>query len=370
MSALSISKLESQLLDNVFPKNQREMQGSQFDLPVMAGTPVQTALQAAQKQMTQYAFRDFVDYFMQLEQRARNYSAMQKAMNPASSSPLVSAGLQLNIEVERFQGVASSELNSAQPVVVQKLQTEQGLASRIEIRTPEVQSDGSVSYSITVIKLAVEMGQLQTSAGGAQGGQTGQLPMAAGSGSVSATFTDFLDKPRFSETAGTAVWDYTTDNAMALMKEQERVDGWIEEQARQAHLEAAYQVMAFLQGQKVGMAFELSKEERELVANALDMSPDEVTRKALINFIKRKRIEMEMLRKELQERQVAAEMAHTLAALQEKLDKLINEFDQMQKELEKNEHVDVEKLRQLMANFDATNLALSALNTMNILGPV
>lgn len=169
MSALSISKLESQLLDSVFPKNQREMLAGQFDLPVMAGSPAQTALQAAQKQMTQYAFRDFVDYFVQLEQRARNYSAMQKAINPGSTSPLVSAGMQLNIQVERFQGVAASEVSGAQPVVVQKLQTEQGLASRIEIRTPEVQSDGSVSYSITVIKLAVEMGQLQTSAGGRSG---------------------------------------------------------------------------------------------------------------------------------------------------------------------------------------------------------
>lgn len=152
------------------------------------------------------------------------------------------------------------------------------------------------------------------------------------------------------------------------MEEQERLDGWAEEQARQAQLEAAYQVMAFLQGQKIGMAFELTKDERELIANALNMSPDEVTRKALINFIKRKRIELEMLRKELQERQVAAEMAHTIAELQDKVDKLINEFDQMQQELEKNEHVDVEKLRQLMANVDATNLALTSLVTMGTMG--
>lgn len=360
MSSLSLSALEKQLMDNIFALTGGGRAQGAAGLDEGAGEvpqlSVMSAFQQSQAMMVGYAFQDFVHYFMRLDTIARASAAQRADAAPPVSGPLVAAPLHLDLRVERYQQVASDELSGSQPVTVQKQQSDTGAASRIEIRTPELHSDGTVSYAVTVVKLAVNLADVVPQQFDPAHSQTvGLPPIAAASGTAGQNFQQFLDQPSYAGPAET-LWEYETDDAMDLIEEQKRLDDWAADVHLRNLIEAAYKVLKYLQAQEIDAMFKLTQEERALVDQALSAPSDKVASKALLKFLKKKRVELEMARKEIHERQLAAQEAHKIAAAQDKLQRLINVFERLEQNL-KQDKIDPKVLQGLLKDLDKVNLA-------------
>lgn len=292
---MSISRLESQLLQQV---ESARMEGS-----------TAPSLTPTQRHLVQYAFRDFVNFFLQLEQlaEAARKQKMQAMASPsATPATLTTTALHLDIRVEAYE----TESAPTQPVTVHKLQNESGQASLIQVYLPKTDLNGAVSYQVTTLKLAVSLDTLAQTPEMAQGGQTGLLTPVESGGSAGDSLQDFLNRSPHSQTAGHSVWAYQHEDALDLLHEEARLQDWKEQQHLQALIEAAYEIMGYLGSGELQAAFGMSEEEKELMANALERDPAEVAQAVLKSFIRKKRMELEMLRKELKERQEIEEAKH------------------------------------------------------------
>lgn len=345
MNTLSLTGLEKQLLVQVFSNTATDDPNTLDQLQ---------GLQKTQSTMVSYAFRDFVDYFLKLDALAKAAAKAQAQTLPPGSGPLYAAPLHLDLRIERYQQLAPAEVDDTQPVSVHKLVNDDGVASRIEICTPELQADGSLSYAITVIKLAVSTRLEGQTATAVASGSAGQPPVAAAGGTAGGHLQDFLDQGDY-QGPSEAVWDYVNEDAMDLLEEQERQDQIVAELKFRQVMAAAYAVLAYIQKTERNAFFDLNEDEQKLVAQATSGDPRQVSHQALLRFIKKKRVELEMARKEIQQKLQATQDAHKIAQAQAALNRLINAFEQVQQLLEKNQTVDPQMFSELMAAFDAAN---------------
>ncbi|MGV3523162.1 MAG: hypothetical protein ACO1RX_03000 [Candidatus Sericytochromatia bacterium] len=361
MSSLSVSRLEQQMVDRIF----------QADPGVQEAIQAETGLSSSQETLARFAFKDFVSYFLHLQQVAQQAKSQPQHLQTDAPKPLSTLSMQLKIEIERYKDVSADEVSGGQPVTVQKMQTDEGAASRIEIRTPQIQSDGSTGYTITVVKLSLQTGDVAFSPmTSTRSGQTGRLSLAEGAGQVggSQQIQDFLDKPRYSNAVGTSLWE-VSHNASALFDQETREDSWASQEQMQSLIQAAYAVLTQLQTREIGSSFRMTKEEREFFEGALDNAPDQVVRQALTRFIQKKRAELDMLRKKIQEQQQQAAEEHQIqqsdSATQSALEAEEKRLEQVMELLQKMADMvgydisgsDVENLRNAMASVDQTNLA-------------
>lgn len=315
MANLSVTGLENQLLDQVFQKR-NSANGS---------------LSQRQRTLVQYAFRDFVNYFLKLDRQAQ--SAIQQA-NPTlpQNTVLSTTGLHLDIRMEAYD--TNKIQAQGQPVSVHKQEDINGAATCIEVYTPETDANGATTYHVTAIKLAVSLNQVAQNPEPGNSTQVTQVSNTTGSGSSGDGLQDFLNRSPQSGSAGVEFWHYHNDDAMELLEEEERLQDWRDEQHLQELIAAAYEILSYLQSMKIKAAFDMTEEEKETMLNALQNDPAEVAQKVLQQFIKKKRLELEMLRKELKDRQEATEHAHQINHLQAQFERLLNFYDHAQKLLE------------------------------------
>lgn len=347
MTNLSVSRLESQLLQQV---ESARAEG--------AHAP---ALTPTQRNMVQYAFRDFVNYFLQLEYLAEAARRQRQAANaPAFSSgapvSLTSTDLHLKIQVAAYEVPAEGVSAQGQPVTVQKFADENRRASLIQIYTPFNNAAGITSYQVTSVQLALTMEQVSPDPSLASGGQTGQIPAAEASGSAGDSLQQFFDGA--AQAGAETLWSYENLDAMDLLEEEERLEEWKAQQHMQALIEAAYKVMAYMNTQELQVAFGMSEEDKALMMNALNNDPAEVAQAVLKSFIRKRRVELDMLRKEIKERQDLEEAKHKLEKVPPQFERILNFFDKTERMLD-TQKFDKNALRNMMNALDQLNQSLS-----------
>lgn len=348
MAQLSVTGLEQQIL-------------SQFETAQAPG------ISARQQQRIQYAFRDFVDYFLTLQSQAETAlriqqdSAQNTPIGTQETAALQGVALHLNVQMERYtRPAAETDENpiEANSVQVQQYQAENLMARRIEVVTPQQLGDGTLGYAVTVIELVVEARTYGQQPPAANGGQVSSLPIAAASATTGQGLQNFLNGSPEEAQNAEVLMQYEDQNAMNIVEAEEQWQALQQEKHLKALMQAMYQLMTYLQIQEYETAFGLSEEESKLLREALERDPAEVVQEALIQFIKKKRIELEMLRKEIQQRLAIQEQSAQKATLFAQLERLINFYGKSQKALEKKK-IDVEKLKQLIGAIEQLNKVLS-----------
>lgn len=309
MPGLSVSGLENKLIENVFKNSRLSSAGLQGDAAIGAMNTAEL--------LTRYAFKDFVAYFVKLEQLAQSRRQQQlqaisplTGATPASTafSPLKSVSLHLDISIDSFKNVAAEDVHDGQPVNVHEVSTAAGKARDIEIRIPQLQADGSVSYSVSVIHLAVTPSQLDQTTEAGQSGQSGDWSLAAAAGSAGEG-DDFYSKMVTGSCVGTTVWQYSNDDAMSLVENEKKQSALQAEQAMAALIEAASNIVKYLNSIQINTAFHLNKEESELVQEALEKGSDLVVNQRLLQVFKDKKRLLEKFEKELKKHQEELEKA-------------------------------------------------------------
>jgi hypothetical protein len=354
MVQLSVSGLENQILDNL--------------------SSVSSASNKSQNTQVQYAFRDFVNYFLELQSQAeiaarlkqasQPQAGLLQATSPKESPALQAAALHLNVQMERHQ-VDDIESFNGQNVRVTQLKTDQGLARRIEVITPQDMGNGTLSYAVTVIKLAVQT-NLGSTPTVAQTAQVSSLPIAQASASSGGQLQDFLNRSPYAK-PGEALMEYEEDNAMNLLKAEAQWRDLQQEKHVQALINAALELVNYLQEQEYRAAFGLNKDELDLIKKALEKDPAEVGQAALVQFIKKKRIALEMLRKELQQRMELQEQSAQTAAAFAQVERMQNFYNGAKKVLEVQQ-IEKGKLQQLMGVLEQLNMSLSQQDISPIAG--
>ncbi|MBT9548503.1 MAG: hypothetical protein IV090_24125 [Candidatus Sericytochromatia bacterium] len=351
MTNLSISRLESQLLQQV-----EAARGEGLSSPSLTPT---------QRNMVQYAFRDFVSYFLQLEylaEAARKQKQVTMPPPPSSSGGAVSLSttdLHLKIQVAAYEVPADVMPAQGQPVTVKKYADESSRASLIEIFTPVINAAGVTSYQVTAVKLALSMEQLSPDPSLASGGQVGLIPAAEASGSAGDSLQQFFERATDPQAQAQAQpqWSYENEDALALLEEEERLQKWAAEQHMDALIEAAYKIMAYMNANELQVAFGMSEEDKALMMNALNNDPAEVAQAVLKSFIRKRRVELDMLRKEIKERQDLEEAKHKLEKVPPQFEKILNFFDKTERMLD-TQKFDKNALRNMMNALDQLNESL------------
>lgn len=358
MAQLSVTGLEQQIL-------------SQFETAQSSG------ISARQQQHIQFAFRDFVDYFLTLQSQAETALRIQQDSAQNTASPQAPAALQgvalhLNVQMERYTRPATDADDTpvqANHVKVSQYEAENLMARRIEVVTPQQLGDGTLGYAVTVIELVVEARTYGQQPPVANGGQVSSLPIAAASATTGQSLQNFLNgSPEEAEHAE-VLMQYEDQDAMNMVEAEDQWQALQQERHLKALMQAMYQLMAYLQVQEYETAFGLSEEETKLLREALERDPAEVVQAALIQFIKKKRIELEMLRKEIQQRLAIQQKSAQSATVFAQLERLINFYSKSQKALEKKK-IDVEKLKQLMGAIEQLNKALSQSEAPTSIGDI
>lgn len=358
MAQLSVTGLEQQIL-------------SQFETAQSSG------ISARQQQHIQFAFRDFVDYFLTLQSQAETALRIQQDSAQNTASPQAPAALQgvalhLNVQMERYTRPATDADDTpvqANHVKVSQYEAENLMARRIEVVTPQQLGDGTLGYAVTVIELVVEARTYGQQPPVANGGQVSSLPIAAASATTGQSLQNFLNgSPEEAEHAE-VLMQYEDQDAMNMVEAEDQWQALQQEKHLKALMQAMYQLMAYLQVQEYETAFGLSEEETKLLREALERDPAEVVQAALIQFIKKKRIELEMLRKEIQQRLAIQQQSAQSATVFAQLERLINFYSKSQKALEKKK-IDVEKLKQLMGAIEQLNKALSQSEAPTSIGDI
>lgn len=342
MTNLSVSRLESQLLEQVTQVGQ-----------VNNGRTAM--MDPTKRHMLQYAFRDFVAYFLELDQRAQA-QARQNKPQVVNGVALTTTALHLNIQVTAYDVPEAS--NQGQPLSVHKYENDQGQARLIQLYSSRMNDDGTMSYQVTVIKLAVSLENVAPSPEVGQGSQVGQIPAAEAGGSAGDSLQDFLNRSPYSQTAGTAVWSYQTDDALDLLQEEERLQTWAQEQHMQELIEAAYKIIAYMNANDLEVAFNMDEQDKAIMMNALNNDPAEVAQAVLKSFIRKKRVELDMLRKEIKERQEIEEAKHKLEKVPPQFERILNFFDKVERMLD-TQKFDKNALRNMMNALDQLNESLN-----------
>jgi len=311
----------------------------------------------SQKELVEYAFKDFVNYFLRLQQEAETAARLNAQSNP-QQGPLYASHLHLNVSLEKFAAEDVSAFN-AQGVQVSQLKTEAGFASRIEILSQQTLGDGTISYAVTVLKLAIEMENVSPVLSPMSSTQVSILPVASASGSSGSGLQDFLNRSPYAHQEGQALMEYENEDAIQLLREEERQQDWHSEQQMQALISAAVNILKYLQTFKLKAAFGMTKEESEYIENALENDPAAVVKESIIRFLKKKQIELEMLRKEVQQRLALQRNDAAEAAAFGQFERMINFYNQAQKTLEVQEF-DKDTLKNLMIALDQVNLMSSS----------
>lgn len=357
MANLSISGLQNQILEQIFTPAPIQMaNGSTMTLQ---------PIQDSKKELVEYAFKDFVNYFMRLQQEAET-AARIAAQSIPQQGPLYASHLHLNVSLEKFAAEDISSFN-AQGVQVTQLKTEGGFASRIEILSQQKSGDGTISYAVTVLKLAIEIENVTPKLTPTQSSQVSTpLPVAGASDSAgSSDLQDFLNRSAYANQDPIELMDYENEDAMQLIREEKRQTDWNSQQQIQALLEAAVNILNYLQTFKLKAAFGMTKEESEYLEKSLQDDPAYVAKDSIIRFLKKKQIELEMLRKEVQERLAIQQNDAEQATAFGQFDRMINFYNQAQKTLEVQEF-DKDALKNLMKAFNQVNLASADLGTFGV----
>lgn len=284
-----MSALENKLMDNVFRAAQTSGQPGALNAAGTAGTA---------ETMARYAFKDFVHYFMMLEEQAKA-SARQSTPQSGGSS-LMSGALQLDIRVKRYEVEAPT---AGQPVTVRQHETGQAGARQIEIHGTEAREDGTLVNTVTVIELAVAQHQVQGPNQAKASGQTGQLKLAEASGTAGDTLASFFARSPYAGAAGTTLWQYSSEDAMELVEEEARIDSFSADQAMQQLVEAAYKVLKYMQLVELNTEFRMTNDEVKLIQEALNSSPDSVVFKSVMQLLKKKKIKVVKVKQELKKQQ-------------------------------------------------------------------
>ncbi|MEZ0374284.1 MAG: hypothetical protein ACAI44_34660 [Candidatus Sericytochromatia bacterium] len=94
------------------------------------------------------SFRDLVQHFMWTKQPSR-----PQADDPDLLSPPL--GPHLELKLARARQLGTTALTGSQPVAIQTRQIDSGSASRLEIRSPQIHADGTVTYNVSSLQLAI-----------------------------------------------------------------------------------------------------------------------------------------------------------------------------------------------------------------------
>lgn len=382
MPGMSVSGIENKLIENIFKQSRLSSAGLQGDAAIGALSTAET--------LTRYAFKDFVNYFIRLEQLAEARRRQLQAIAPvagasgSTASSLKSAGMHLDIRIESFQDVAAEDVDDGQPVTVHEHAGAEGLAREIEIRLPQTQADGSVKYTVSVIHLAVTSAQTQQAPTAGSSGQTGELSLAtaASAGSVEAFYARSAAVGKGSP--GTEIWQYSADNAEQLLDNERKLEALRREQIMSDLADAAAAVVRYLQVLQVNAEYHLTKEEAELVDQALEKGSDTVVRQRLVQMFKNKKRVLEKIERELKKKQEELEKAEQLgetpaqtaakagpgeensdvakaksllAAQRKFIRKLLDEIEHITVMTEEKQEIDPGMLQELLKDFNDANLA-------------
>lgn len=289
------------------------------------GAPNPTAWPAQQtsKALGANAFQDLVAYFINIEQTSHALALQQENLADIDGSPtLLSAPLHLDIRIEGFRYLSAAEVSGHEPLRIQTLQTEQGLASRIEMITPEMSANGSVSYSVTILKLALRTMDLQALSLADQGGVLGSLPLALASGSVGDPLSAFLNQGLIES----PIWSYQSNNTLDPMSNPQDSAKLLQEL-----LDMAYSLMQYLNNLEMMQAFAMSKADKRRIEEAIKASEIDAAKRALRNEFIQKQINLEIGIKNLRKRKLNQEDAQNMARAQSLQHRLVSFFDQAQK---------------------------------------
>ncbi len=381
-NSMSMSALENKLMDNVFRTAQSSGQQGAVNAAGAAGTA---------ETMARYAFKDFVHYFMMLEEQAKAAARQaQPVSGNQAASPLMSGGMQLDIRVKRYETEAPA---ASQPVTVRQHDTAQSGARQIEIHGSEQRDDGTVVHTVTVIELAVVQAYVLPPIQTAKGGGTGQLNLAQATGTAGDSLDKFFERSPYAGAAGQTLWQYSSNDAMKLVKEEKRLDDFAADQAMQKLIEVAYKVLKYMQTLELDTEFKLTKDESKLVQEALSNNPSDVVIKSVLKMLKKKKIKVAKVKQEvkkqhdeLEQKLKALETQNTqqLAELQksgqtsseetqkrtEEISKVSQQIKQLKKVLkaiqafeyvpdEQQENLSPDVFKQLLEEFNQANLDMA-----------
>lgn len=248
-------------------------------------------------------FQDLLSYFLQLEDMARRLATQQSLQ--ASSGTLLSAPLHLNIRIENYSHLTAAEAGGTLPLESQTLETEEGAATRVAMRTPEIGADGKVTYNVAVLKLAVSLDALSSQPDLAQSMSLGQPLVPAVGASAGQSLSDFMNGSGFAGGPGQLVWEYSSDNAAASSNDRQKM---LEELYAMANA-----LMDYLNQQEILHAFDISAQEKKRIEEMLKQQQIAAEKAAIIADIKKKQIAVELAVKDLLKRRKRLQEAEELA---------------------------------------------------------
>lgn len=303
---MTLSNLENQILEQV------RQRGKQMGIPT----------KESDENLVQYSFQDFVAKFLQ--------APVQQASTAGQS--LQSLPLQLDLSIE--QGILGDSLSEKAAKDMQGVKAytwsgQEGAAHRIEIYTPQTQADGSMQMSVTVIKIALRheaVGQMPM----AQSSEAvGAIPAAEASGKSGYKSMDqFLSGSRYEQALKDKkeLMEYSTENAAELVREEKRMEAYHSNQALDRMIQQAWAAFGGTLDGMLAKVAGMSPDEKEYFEGILDKHPDEVFKKAFLEFLTRKKNDLEKAYKELEAMLKAKQAMETdLEALAE-IEKMLEEL--------------------------------------------
>jgi hypothetical protein len=277
---MTLSNLENQILEQV------RQHGKQMGIPT----------KNSDETLIQYSFQDFVAKFLQ--------APVQQAASAGTS--LQSLPLQLDLSIE--QGILGENLSEKaakdmQGVTAYTWSGQEGAAHRIEIYTPQTQADGSIQMSVTVIKIALRHEAVGQTPMAQSSEAVGAIPAAEASGKSGYKSMDqFLSENRYAQTLKDKkeLMEYSTENAAELVHEEERMEAFHSNQAIDRMIQQAWATFGGTLDGMIAKAAGMSADEKEYFQDILDKHPDEVFKKAFLEFLTRKKNDLEKAYKELE----------------------------------------------------------------------
>lgn len=274
------------------------------------------------------AFQDLLSYFVTLEQTSQTLAQQQASLDDselAGLPPLLSAPLHLDISVEGFRHLSAAEVAGLDPTNMETLQTEDGLASRITLVAPELASDGTVTYTLTLVKMALRLADPTVSGdvlGTAIGTALGQISMAGAAASGGDALTDFLDQ---GWNGGTSIWHFQTDDAQSWVANPQDQSKMLQEL-----LDMAYSLMQYLNNLEILRAFQMSKEEKKRIEEAIKAAEMAAEKEAKLRDMRKKQRAEDALLQELIKRHLMDSDAQKQANAEALRQRLVHFFSQTQ----------------------------------------
>lgn len=303
-------------------------------------------------------FGDLLTYFLKLEEMARKLARQQAVQADLAAqiagTGLQSAGLHLDIRIEGFTNLSAADAGGTLAVDEHTYSSAEGFATRVTLRTPQIQADGSVSYNVTVLKLAVSVDGLEPRPALAQAMALGQPQIGAASGAAAGqSLADFMAESGSAGGSGTLIWQFSSDHV-----------AFNEDFAAQRKLvndlyAMANALMEYLNQQQIIHAFDMSAEEKKRLEELIKQQQIAAEKAAVLEDIKKKRIALEMVTKDTLKRLKIQQEVEQQASAKSLHHRLAHFLGSTEKQLEQAS-VDPVEFAGLLEDFHRLSLEMKA----------